>query len=184
MTRIKKSRKEKTIGPSNKPLDKKSDRKAALAKKKGKGRPAGSRIQDSEKKKTTGKGKTSGQAVDSRHGSKKPVALVVETKQAPMQPKASLKKIKQPQEKSKNSTLTPEQELAQLENNTRLNTLLDKLDDNQSISAAEQQYVDRLTARHLVLLKELGLVEEDEEEQADDIWSQFDGADLDSYKED
>ena len=182
MTRIKKTRKEKSIGPAKKPLEKRADRNAPLAKKKGKGRPAGSRIQDAEKKKkTTGKGSgSSAKTADPRHGSKKPIALVVETPKTPLQPKASLKKIKP---KPQPEVLTPEQELAQLENDTKLNNLLDRLDDGLSITASEQQYVDTKSARHLALLQELGMVEDDDEDEGE-AWQQFDTSDLDAFKED
>ena len=181
MTRIKKTRKEKSIGPAKKPLEKRADRNAPLAKKKGKGRPAGSRIQDAEKKKkATGKGSGGGNTTDPRHGSKKPIALVVETPKTPMQPKAKLKKVKP---KPQAEVLTPEQELAQLENDTRLNGLLDRLDDGLAITAAEQQYVDEKSARHLALLQELGMVEESDEDEGE-AWQQFDTSDLDAFKDD
>lgn len=117
-----------------------------------------------------------------RIGSKKPVALIIEEKaqqqeKAPItqQPKVKLLKS-QPK-----AQLSPEKELAQIENDPRLNDLLEQLDNEQSISAADQSWVDQQMARHQQLMKELGWLDEDGEE---DLLQQFEDAAsaLDEFK--
>jgi len=187
MTRIKKTRTEKSIGAAKKPLEKQSAMQSKLAKKKGKGRPAGAKANiDGAKKKSKSQSKSSKDGQDLRVGSKTAISLVPTVKRAPMEPKISVKKSKTPPVVEK---LTPQQELANIEADERLNELLDQLDDDQNISAADQQYVDQITARHQALMVELDLVEEDEEDDADeaapeqDIWERFDNSDLDNFKD-
>lgn len=119
-----------------------------------------------------------------RIGSKKPVALMIEeTVQQQektvinQQPKVKLLKS-QPQPKA---ALAPEKELALIEDDPRLNDLLEQLDNEQSISAADQSWVDQQMARHQQLMKELGWLDEDGEE---DLLQQFEDAAsaLDEFK--
>ena len=78
---------------------------------------------------------------------------------------------------AKQQQLKLEQELAAIENDERLNLLLDRLDDGQSVSAEDEAWLDTKLARHQELLAELGIDdEEDEEEQAaspDDLLQRF-----------
>ena len=69
--------------------------------------------------------------------------------------------------------MTPEQELASIENDDRLNDLLDRLDAGETLEAAEQAWVDQRVDRYQVLMDELGIIDNDEDE--DDL--PFDGDD-------
>ena len=111
------------------------------------------------------KNKADAQTKDPRIGSKVPVALVVEAK-----PKAK------PQPKPKAEAkprLSPEEELAKLENDERLDALLDRIDDGETLSAEDQSYVDQTLDRIDALMEQLGIelgddeVEEEEEKKED-----------------
>ncbi|WP_281245918.1 GTPase-activating protein [Oceanisphaera psychrotolerans] len=77
--------------------------------------------------------------------------------------------------------LTPEQELEQLENNERLNTLLDRVDAGEKLGKEDAGWLDKTLARHQQLLEELGLLEEDDEDlvEGDDLWTRFMDAEID-----
>ena len=189
MTRIKKNRTEKSIGAAKKPLLKQSEMQSKLAKKKGKGRPAGAKANiDGVKKKTKSQSKSSHGDQDLRIGSKKAISLIATPPSAPMMPKVKDKKTKTPKPKPV-TTLTPQQELEQIEADVRLNELLDILDNEQNISAEDQQYVDQISARHQELMIELDLVEDedDEEESSEqpeqDILARYDNVDLDNFRD-
>ncbi|RYM67522.1 Der GTPase-activating protein YihI [Serratia liquefaciens] len=113
------------------------------------------------------KNKADAQTKDPRIGSKVPVALVVEAK-----PKAK------PQPKPKAEAkprLSPEEELAKLENDERLDALLDRIDDGETLSAEDQSYVDQTLDRIDALMEQLGIElgddedDEEEEEKKEDI---------------
>lgn len=127
-----------------------------------KGLKAGSRQQAGEEQKR-GSGK---QAKDPRIGSRKPVVLVVEEKKS--KPAVS-KPLKE-----KKLVMTPEQELASIENDDRLNDLLDRLDNGETLAADEQIWVDQRVDRYQELMDELGIIDTDEDEEDD-----FDDADFD-----
>lgn len=65
--------------------------------------------------------------------------------------------------------MSPEEELALLENDERLDSLLDLVDDGKALSAEDQAYVDQTLDRIDVLMEilgiELGDDEDDEEER-------------------
>jgi len=119
-------------------------------------------------------------------GSKKAVPLIIEEKpQQAKQPKVQLQpKVKvlksqpQPQVQEK---LSPEKELALIENDQRLNDLLEQLDNDKSISQADQSWVDQQMARHQQLMKTLGWLDDEGEE---DLLQQFEdaGSALDEFK--
>lgn len=120
-----------------------------------KGLKAGSR-QQVEQGKKGGSGK---QAKDPRIGSRKPVVLIVEEKQSkPVAPKP---------QKEKKLVMTPEQELASIENDDRLNDLLDRLDAGETLEAAEQAWVDQRVDRYQELMDELGIIDTDEDDDGD-----------------
>lgn len=127
-----------------------------------KGLKAGSRQQaGSEQKQGSGK-----QAKDPRIGSRKPVVLIVEGKKSkPVAPKPL---------KEKKLVMTPEQELASIENDDRLNDLLDRLDNGETLAADEQAWVDQRVDRYQELMDELGIIDTDEDEDGD-----FDDVDFD-----
>ncbi|MDT3253967.1 Der GTPase-activating protein YihI [Serratia sp. root2] len=102
------------------------------------------------------KNKAEAQVKDPRIGSKVPVALVAEAK-----PKAKPR-------------LSPEEELAKLENDERLDALLDRIDDGATLNAEDQAYVDQTLDRIDALMEQLGIElgddEDDEkEEKQEDI---------------
>ena len=84
-----------------------------------------------------------------------------------------------------------ERELDKLENDDRLNALLDKLELEQPISEEDQVWLDKKLARHQELLKLLGLGDDEKEGSDPDellqrfIDNDFDPNQFDSrYKED
>ncbi|MCC3704284.1 Der GTPase-activating protein YihI [Rouxiella badensis] len=106
----------------------------------------------------------SGKKTDPRIGSKKPVPLVVETV-FNNSPKA--KKPAKPKQEAK-PALPPEEELTLLENDARLDSLLDLLDEGKTLSAEDQSYVDQTLDRIDVLMEQLGIElgdEDDEDEE-------------------
>ncbi|MEB6607925.1 MULTISPECIES: Der GTPase-activating protein YihI [Aeromonas] len=120
-----------------------------------KGLKAGSRQQVEQAGKKSG----TKQAKDPRIGSRKPVALIVDEKSSkPVAPKAV---------KEKTLVMTPEQELASIENDDRLNDLLDRLDAGETLDAAEQAWVDQRVDRYQELMDELGIIDTDEDEDGD-----------------
>ncbi|ART82555.1 GTPase-activating protein [Oceanisphaera profunda] len=135
---------------------------------------------------------------DPRHGSKKPVALGVTNeptaaqlqaaaakKAAKAEQKAAAKhdiaKIEVIDEAELTPELTPEQELEQLENDDRLNGLLDQVDAGKKLNKADASWLDKRLARHQQLLEQLGLLddEDEESEEGDDLWSRFMDAEFD-----
>ncbi len=134
-----------------------------------KGLKAGSR-QQSE---TAAAGPTGKASRDPRLGSKKPVELLVATQpvKAPVARPAAKAK---PEDKSRERL---EQELVAIENDERLERLVDRLDEGQPVSDADQAWLDERLARHQALLAELGISDDDEEGDAessvDDLWNRF-----------
>ncbi|WP_409309217.1 Der GTPase-activating protein YihI [Pectobacterium sp. B1J-3] len=133
--------------------------------KKHRGRVAGSRAQEKELSNTA-----NGQrkVADPRIGSKKLV---------PLGELASAKKKDKPTalvtaNDVPTSSMSPEEELAMLENDTRLDALLDRLDNGETLSAKEQSWVDETLDRIDVLMEQLGIElgdDDDEEEQQEDM---------------
>ncbi|PWC10815.1 Der GTPase-activating protein YihI [Brenneria roseae subsp. americana] len=131
--------------------------------KKHRGHAAGSRAQ--EKGSSNG---TAGQrnAADPRIGSKKPIPLgIQETVSAKSKSVARAAK-----ETVTPAAMSPEEELAMLENDTRLDALLDRLDNGETLSAKEQSWVDETLDRIDMLMEQLGIeLGDDEEEQPEDM---------------
>ena len=126
---------------------------------------------------------------DKRHGSKKPIALTANGKpqeavkpKINMQPKAKVIKsalaqpalnqssVAQPKATTK---ISPEKELANIENDERLNDLLEQVEAEQSLSKDDQIWVDKQMKRHEQLMKQLGWIDEEGEE---DLLQQFEDA--------
>ncbi|MFQ2191439.1 Der GTPase-activating protein YihI [Aeromonas jandaei] len=155
--------------PNRKPAGKRKESEASAQEgrerkraAKRKGLKAGSRQQvEQQKGKSAGK-----QAKDPRIGSRKPVALIVEEKGT----KSTVSKAV----KEKKLVMTPEQELASIENDDRLNDLLDRLDAGETLEAAEQAWVDQRVDRYQELMDELGIIDNDDDEETDDA---FEGSD-------
>lgn len=117
-------------------------------------------------------GKGSATPKDPRIGSKTPVPLVVESNKP-----VAAAKVAKPKE-PKQPKLAPEKELALLEQDERLNQLLDEIDEGKTLSAEDQAYVDNTLDRIDELMSELGidlgdedddLLDSDDEEKKEDI---------------
>ncbi|MEJ6120749.1 Der GTPase-activating protein YihI [Vibrio sp. 2-Bac 85] len=113
---------------------------------------------------------------DKRIGSKKPIALTSNDQpQEAVKPKVLL----QPKAKVIKSTvqqapkLSPEKELSELENNERLNDLLEQMETDQALSKEDQTWVDKQMKRHQELMKKLGWIDDQGEE---DLLQQFEDA--------
>ncbi|WP_100657536.1 Der GTPase-activating protein YihI [Alteromonas flava] len=107
---------------------------------------------------------------DKRIGSKKPVPLIV---------------TKAPVTKKKLRTYaTPRQELAALEADDRFNALLDKVDDGQSLTIEEQEWLDGKLERHQILCELLGIKPDEEENvDKDDPFAQLDAIRIDDFND-
>ncbi len=182
MTRMKKTRTPGQIGARKENRETAEQSKDRKRKAKRKGLAPGSRHNTGE----AGQQNTGTKAPqDPRLGSKKPIALVQgETARVakPAKPAKAPRPAKVTPVIAPNvQVLTPEQELEQLENNERLNTLLDRVDAGEKLGKDDAGWLDKTLARHQQLLEELGLLEEDEEEpeEGDDLWTRFMDADLD-----
>ncbi|CAK7078580.1 Der GTPase-activating protein YihI [Providencia sp.] len=128
------------------------------------GNKSGSRYQD---KSSSSQNNGQNNIVDPRLGSKKPVPLIVDDNSAT---KPEVEK-KQPVVKEK---LTPEAELALLESDDRLDGLLARLEDGETVTAEEQKYINTCLDRIDELMNILGIEyteeeEEEDEEKLDDI---------------
>jgi len=122
---------------------------------------------------------------DPRVGSRKPVALVVESAKKPVaaKPAKAAKTAEQiAEQQAKQLQLKLEQELAAIENDERLNLLLDRLDDGLSVSADDEAWLDARLARHQELLVALGMDDDDEVAEPaspDDLLQRFINDDFD-----
>ncbi len=142
-----------------------------------KGLKSGSRHSEAEQ----GKQGNGGKPRDPRLGSKKKIPLIIEPKQKPTKQQRKL---------------SAEQELEMLEQDAQLMVLLDRLESGESLGGGLQKYVDEKLDRIEVLMKQLGLFEEEAEvEEApapvakkkssseDDLLSQFEDVDLNDFNE-
>ncbi|MEE8731823.1 MAG: Der GTPase-activating protein YihI [Rahnella inusitata] len=134
------------------------------------GRKAGSRANPDANQNQSG---AAAKKTDPRIGSKKAVPLIVETV---MNNAPKAKKVAQPVQDPK-PKMTPEEELTLLENDQRLDGLLDLIDDGKALSAEDQAYVDQTLDRIDVLMEllgiELGDDEDDEEEEKNEDMMQL-----------
>lgn len=151
-----------------------------------KGLKTGSRHADSEhKKQHVG----SGQVKDPRHGSKKAIPLIVESKAKPSKQQRKL---------------NAQQELEAIQNDAQLNVLIDRLENGDKLGAGLQKFVDEKLDRLEILMKQLGIFDDEDEtiepEQEeteiviptkkaakkpasdDDLLAQFENLDLNDFK--
>ncbi|WP_372943023.1 Der GTPase-activating protein YihI [Shewanella sp.] len=149
MARSKKTRKGGENGPKFAPRVKKTDRKVVDGKKSETGRKSGSRHNEALLKQASGSGTAI--AKDARHGSKKPVALSLPASIT----EPLVVKPKQPK-------ITDEQKLLKLEEDPRLNQLLDQLEEGRDLSDADQKWLDIQLDKIEQLMQRLGLTEDDE----------------------
>lgn len=146
MARSKKTRKGGENGPKFAPRVKKADRKTVEGKRAENGRKPGSRHNEALLKQSSPA--NAGKSTDPRHGSKKPIAL------APVA-------TKEPQKaKPKQPKMTDEQKLLKIENDPRLNSLLDMLEEGRDLSATDQKWLDTQLDEIERLMDRLGLNEE------------------------
>ena len=123
--------------------------------KKHRGNAAGSRASGTDGASGSNKQK---QQKDPRIGSKKPIALGVTD--APV--------AKQPKQKSEKPMLSPQAELDMLESDERLDALLERLENDETLSAEDQKWVDAKLDRIDELMQQLGLSYDDDEEEEEE----------------
>ncbi|GAA6186377.1 MULTISPECIES: Der GTPase-activating protein YihI [Alteromonadaceae] len=175
MARVKKSRKVGRIGvPKESWAPRKPKDPTNTKPKKHKGNPSGSRHSAVE---LNQQAPNQSKQNDPRIGSKKPIQLIVEPKEFKSKPKPSKPKY-----------FSPAQELAELEDNERLNNLLDNMDSGIALNADDKRYVERKLARHRELCELLGIDVEPEakdkqvEGKEDDPFARFESINIDEFK--
>ncbi|ABM22894.1 Der GTPase-activating protein YihI [Shewanella putrefaciens] len=175
MSRSKKTRKGGENSPKLQPRVKKQDRAVATGKRKESGNKSGSRHNEGLILAQAPQ-QTATQKKDPRHGSKKPVALAIPAATETTQ----TAKAKQPK-------LTDEQKLLKLEEDPRLNQLLDMLEEGRNLNDADQKWLDQQLNKIEALMIKLGISDElDEDVPAsakalsdDELFDKFEsGADL------
>ena len=120
-------------------------------KRKHKGLPSGSRFNGTDNNQNK---KSTNTIKDPRIGSKKPISLLQTND-------SSIKnKVNQPQK----TKLTPQQELEQLENDTKLDHLLDLVEQGKTLTDDQQSYLDNKLDRIDQLMKQLGIEDDDFED--------------------
>jgi uncharacterized protein len=150
MARSKKTRKGGENAPKLAPRVKKQDRKVVDGKRAETGRKSGGRHNETLLMQQSPNG-IQAKKKDPRHGSKKPVALDLPTSIAePI-------KAKTPQPK-----LSDEQKLLKLEEDPRLNSLLDMLEEGRDLSDADQKWLDGQLTKIEQLMKNLGITDADD----------------------
>lgn len=128
-------------------------------KRKHKGLPSGSRFSGQDNNQNN---KTTKAIKDPRIGSKKPISLVVDDN-------SSIKKVdKITQSKMTKAKLTPQQELEQLENDTKLDQLLDLVEQGKTLTDEQQTYLDNKLNRIDKLMQILGYEDEDFEDEQEE----------------
>ncbi|HHG9608549.1 TPA: Der GTPase-activating protein YihI [Klebsiella pneumoniae] len=125
--------------------------------KKHRGHAAGSRANGGD---AASAGKKQRQAQDPRVGSKKPIPLGVSESSAPAP--------NQHKPKSEKPMLSPQAELELLENDERLDALLERLEEGGTLNAEEQSWVDAKLDRIDELMQQLGLSYDDEDEEEEE----------------
>lgn len=161
MTRVKKTRKTGPLAPAKQPQNdwEKPKGKTVPPKttQKTKGHKPGSRsnpVTGSPK----GSAKTEANALnDPRHGSKKPITLIDPAQQ-------HVQQVKQPAFDRKAALA----ELSALENDQRLEQLLDRVDAGETLSKAEAAYVEERTERFAQLADLLGIDLDDDDDFDDE----------------
>ena len=198
MTRMKKTRSPGVVGARKDSRETPEQSKERQRKAGRKGLAAGSRQNVPELKPQANEQQA---PKNPRHGSKKPVQLgVANAPTAEQLQAAAAKKAAKAANKAANKAaeqakvakiavlddaalpeLSAEQELEQLENDDRLNGLLDQVDAGKKLSKADASWLDLRLARHQQLLEQLGLLDDEDEEssEGDDLWTRFMDAEFD-----
>ena len=120
-------------------------------KRKHKGLPSGSRFNGPDNNQNKKSTKT---IKDPRIGSKKPISLLQPNDSTIKSKINQLPKIK----------LTPQQELEQLENDNKLDHLLDLVEQGKTLTDDQQSYLDNKLDRIDQLMKQLGIEDDDFED--------------------
>ncbi|MBE2894438.1 Der GTPase-activating protein YihI [Spirabiliibacterium falconis] len=181
MSRQKKTRKISDIMPARKADNPAGARKSSRyeldakareekRKKKHKGLPSGNRHSASNDNSK----KQSAVVRDPRVGSRKKIPLMVEFVNQPEKGR-----VIEPVRTTK-SVRDPMAELTALENNECLNNLLDQLDAGKKLSREDQTFVDDCLARIEQLMQELGVNEDDEEDE--DLLTRFSQVDINQFR--
>ncbi|PDO83082.1 Der GTPase-activating protein YihI [Kosakonia pseudosacchari] len=123
--------------------------------KKHRGNASGSRANGGDGASGSGRSK---QQKDPRIGSKKPIPLGVTD--TPVN--------KQHKPKSEKPMLSPQAELEMLETDERLDALLERLEEGETLSADDQAWVDAKLDRIDELMQKLGLSYDDDEEEEEE----------------
>ncbi len=118
---------------------------------------------------------------DKRIGSKKSIALTTEKPTAAIPAKKLLEPKVKVIKSSVEQKISPEKELANIENDERLNALLEQLDNGEELSQVDNSWVDKQMSRHQALMEQLGWLDDEGEE---DLIQQFESASsaLDEFK--
>lgn len=168
MTRQKKSRKSGPIGVRKQDLRPKQEDKSPRKKKAPKGQKPGTRNAVDVLTNESASTNTSQVKRDKKVGSKKPIPLTVsETKveQKPIPAKSNLKPAVT-LEKVKAESLTPEQELQQLENDQLLIELAERVEQGELLTGKDAKYFNKHMDRYEELAEQLG-IEDDEEDDSE-----------------
>jgi ribosome assembly protein YihI (activator of Der GTPase) len=176
MTRQKKSRNAGNNGQRHLPAAeaRKMRQPKEETKKKGSGKKSGSR--NSVVEQDLAQLAANSGSKDPRTGSKKPIALIAEpiktqTNKPDLQPKARLIKAIAP-------SLTATEELTLIENDTLLQQLLERVENNETLTGKDAKYFNAKTARLEQLMDQLGLtVQESAEVDDNDPLAQFERTD-------
>ncbi|WP_413700664.1 Der GTPase-activating protein YihI [Psychromonas sp. KJ10-10] len=176
---------QKRVSQANakKPLPQRQEARERKRKAKLKGNKAGARnLLESQKTQQQNANKAKN---DKRVGSKKAINLgsepEVKTIPAKKMPQPKVTVIKKEATEEQPIKLSAEKELMLIENDQRLNDLLEQLDNNEEVSQADSLWVDQQMQRHQILMKQLGWLDDDGEE---DLIQQFESASsaLDEFK--
>jgi ribosome assembly protein YihI (activator of Der GTPase) len=170
MARVKKSRKVGKIGITKTESPKKPSKPQLGKSTNTSGNKAGTRQQVANNDTSKGKSKDK---QDPRIGSKKSIDL------------SKYKNTKQTLSETevKTRTLSPQQELDAIEQDSRLEQLLEK-QELSKLSSTEQAYLDKTLKRHKQLCEMLGIDTAEEESDSDtDPFSQLDAIRLDDFKD-
>lgn len=116
--------------------------------KKRKGLKTGNRHSDAQSEQQH----SAGQKRDPRLGSKKKIPLIVAAAKKPT-------KVER--------RINAEKELEVLENDAQLNVLLDRLDNGDKLGVGLQKYVDEKLARIEVLMRQLGIYQEESQDEVE-----------------
>lgn len=183
MSRTKKSRKPASAPTAKPKLSKQELANVEKRVRKKTGKQSGNRQQEAYAKKTNTQGSQAKK--DPRIGSKTPIALgkltekaqkkVVQKQPKDMSPIAAIRPVS-----SHIDETSPQQALAQIEQDEQLQVILAKQEDDVALTEQEVDYYNSMMERHQALSEALGLDDEEQVESAeqslseDDLWDKLD----------